>query len=112
MRTIALEEHFASHEFLEGPGRKLKIQAEKFGGAAAKLFEQLCDLGEKRIAEMDAAGIYVQVLSLTSPGAEQLEATDAGALARSSNDCLANAVRTYPTRLAGFRLVFCDAKGR
>jgi hypothetical protein len=61
---------------------------------------------------MDAAGIYVQVLSLTSPGAEQLEATDAGALARSSNDCLANAVRTYPTRLAGFRLVFCDASGR
>ena len=73
MRTITLEEHYASDAFLEGPGRKLKEQAERFGGRAAKLFEQLCDLGDKRIAEMDAANIDVQVLSLTSPGTEQFE---------------------------------------
>jgi len=30
-------------------------QALKCGGAAAKLLEKLCDVGEKRIAEMDAA---------------------------------------------------------
>ena len=29
MRTITLEEHYASEAFLEGPGRKLKEQAEK-----------------------------------------------------------------------------------
>lgn len=34
---------------------KPRAQALKFGGAAAKLFEKLCDVGEKRIAEMDAA---------------------------------------------------------
>ena len=33
---------------------------------------------------MDAADISVQVLSLTSPGAEQLEASDAITLARDS----------------------------
>src|ERR1700752_2008374 len=93
MRTIALEEHFASPGFLDGPGHELKAQALKFGGAAAKLFEQLCDVGEKRIAEMDAAGIDVQVLSLTSPGTEQLEGDDAMALARESNDFLADAVK-------------------
>jgi hypothetical protein len=82
MRTITLEEHYASQAFLAGPGRKLKEQAERFGGRAAKLFEQLCDLGDKRIAEMDAANIDVQVLSLTSPGTEQLEAAEAVAGAR------------------------------
>ena len=70
MRTITLEEHYATPAFLDGPGRKLKEQASRFGGRAAELFDQLCDLGEKRIAEMDAAGIDMQVLSLTSPGTE------------------------------------------
>ena len=77
MRTITLEEHYASPSFFDGPGRELKAQAFKFGAAAAKLFEQLCDVGEKRIAEMDAARIDMQVLSLTSPGTEQIEAADA-----------------------------------
>ena len=102
MRTIALEEHFASPGFLEGPGRELKARASRFGPAAAKLLEKLCDVGESRIAEMDAAGIDVQVLSLTSPGVEQLEADDAPALARESNDFLADAVKRNPGRLAGF----------
>lgn len=72
MRTITPEEHFTSRGFLDGPGRELKEQALQFGGAA-KLLEQLCDIGDKRLAEMDAAGIDMQVLSLTSPGAEQLK---------------------------------------
>ncbi|HXC61558.1 MAG TPA: amidohydrolase, partial [Nitrospiria bacterium] len=66
MRTITLEEHFATAGFLDGPGRDLKARAQQYGDRAAKLLEQLCDLGDKRIAEMDAAGIDVQVLSLTS----------------------------------------------
>ena len=51
---------------------------------------------------MDAARIDVQVLSLTSPGTEQLEGHDAMALARESNDFLADAVKRNPDRLAGF----------
>lgn len=103
MRTITLEEHFATPGFLDSPwGRELKAQASKFGGAAAKLLERLCDVGERRIAEMDAAGIDVQVLSLTSPGTEQAEAADAAALAREANDFLADAVKKNPARLAGF----------
>jgi predicted TIM-barrel fold metal-dependent hydrolase len=51
---------------------------------------------------MDAAGIDMQVLSLTSPGTEQLEATAATAVAREANDRVAEAVRAHPTRLAGF----------
>src|SRR3984957_13353734 len=102
MRTITLEEHYSSEAFLKGPGRKLAEQAERFGGRAAKLFEQLCDLGDKRIAEMDTAKIDVQALSLTSPGVEQLEAAEAAEVARESNDRVADAVRSHPTRFAGF----------
>ena len=66
-----------------------------------KLFEQLCDVGEKRIAKMDAARIDMQVLSLTSPGTEQLEAAHAMVLVRETNDFLADAIEKNPTRFAG-----------
>jgi predicted TIM-barrel fold metal-dependent hydrolase len=99
-RTITLEEHYASRAFLEGPGRDFKAQAESPG--FNRILEQLCDLEEGRIADMDAAGIDVQVLSLTSPGVEQLDATEAVALAREENDRLAEAVRRHPGRFAGF----------
>jgi predicted TIM-barrel fold metal-dependent hydrolase len=51
---------------------------------------------------MDAAGVDVQVLSLTSPGVEQLDVGEAVALARESNDMLARAVRSHQGRFAGF----------
>jgi uncharacterized protein len=102
MRTITLEEHFATLAYLEGPGRKLKESAAIPGSPIAGLLDRLCDIGEKRIAEMDAADVTVQVLSLTSPGVEQLEASEAITLARETNDHLASAVRKHPSRLAGF----------
>jgi uncharacterized protein len=63
-----------------------------------KLIEPLCDIGDKRIAAMDAAGIDFQMLSLTSPGTEQLEAGEAIALARDTNDAVAEAVKKHPKR--------------
>ena len=105
MRTITLEEHFAFPRFLDGPGRDLKARAQQHGDCAAKLLEQLCDLGEKRTTEMDAASIDVQVLSLTSPGTEQLEAADAVSLASEANNLLAEAVKKNPSRLAGFAML-------
>jgi predicted TIM-barrel fold metal-dependent hydrolase len=44
----------------------------------------------------------MQVLSLTSPGSEQLEGDEAVAVSRASNDFLADAVKRNPTRLAAF----------
>ena len=108
MRTIALEEHYATEVFMEGPGRRLKEQAEaarshpKVAGGYTRLVEGLCDLGEARVAAMDAAGVDVQVLSLTSPGVEQLGAAEAVALAREVNNALAGAVRRHPGRFGGF----------
>ncbi len=72
------------------------------GSPIAGSLDRLCDIGEKRIAEMDAADISVQVLSLNFPGVEQLEAPEAIKLAQETNDHLATAVRKHPSRLAGF----------
>ncbi|MFZ2067972.1 MAG: amidohydrolase family protein [Xanthobacteraceae bacterium] len=105
MRTITLEEHFATPGFFDIAGRELKHRAETVGGRYANLIERLCDVDSKRLAEMDAAGIDMQVLSLTSPGVEQLDAADAIALARDSNDYLAAAVKKHPTRFAGFAAI-------
>ncbi|HTZ02319.1 MAG TPA: amidohydrolase family protein [Xanthobacteraceae bacterium] len=105
MRTITLEEHFTTPKFLEGPGRVRNDKAHKEGGRLLEAFQRLAEVGAGRIAEMDAAGIDMQVLSLTSPGAEQLDAADAVALARDANDFLAGVVRQHPTRFAGLAVL-------
>jgi len=102
-RTITLEEHFATPAFMEGPGRWIK------GAYGTQLLDRLCDLGERRIAEMDAEGIDVQVLSLNAPGVEQLEASEAAELARDTNDLLAEAVHRHPSRFAGFATLAASA---
>jgi uncharacterized protein len=94
MRTIALEEHYATTEFLSGPGRWL---ASRTG-----IVEPISDLGDGRIAAMDDGGVDLAVLSLAAPGVEQLEGPEAVRLARECNDELAAAVGRYPDRLAGF----------
>lgn len=111
IRTITLEEHYATPAFMEGPGLQLKQQAQaakahpKVAAGITHLIEQLCDLGQGRIAAMDAAGIDIQVLSLTAPGVEQLDTPEAIGLAREANDHLANAVHRYPNRFAGLAAV-------
>lgn len=94
MRTIALEEHYATTHFLNGPGGWLKSRPD--------ISEALVDLGDTRIKEMDEAGVDVAVLSLAAPGVEQLDGPAAVRLARRCNDELAAAVQRYPGRLAGF----------
>ena len=101
MRAIALEEHFATNAFLDGPDRRLKERAEQVGGRFAKLVADLLDIGDGRVAAMDAAKVDMQALSLTAPGVEQLEVEEAKAFARSTNAALAEAVRRHPTRLFG-----------
>jgi uncharacterized protein len=98
MRTIALEEHYATQALLDAPTENAQYNLRTF----PPLVAHLCDLGDGRIAGMDAAGIDLQVHSLTSPGVEQLQAADAIAVARDANDQLAAAVRRHPTRFAGF----------
>jgi predicted TIM-barrel fold metal-dependent hydrolase len=108
MRTVAVEEHYATAAFMDGPGRQFAVLADsvrehpQVAAGYQLLIKQLCELGDGRIADMDAAGIDFQVLSLTSPGAEQLDATEAVAFAAATNECLVTAARRHPDRCAGF----------
>lgn len=55
-----------------------------------------------RLEAMDAVGIDVQVVSLSTPNVFFAEAKDQAAVARMVNDAYAELIATYPTRFKGF----------
>jgi 2,3-dihydroxybenzoate decarboxylase len=63
--------------------------------------DQLVDLDGKRLEHMDAAGIDLAVLSLTSPGVQVMSREDGTAFATYANDWLADAIGRHPGRYAG-----------
>ena len=82
-------------------GYYLTNPSERTQAVAARLE----DLGARRLADMDATGIAVQILSLTSPGVQIFEADTAAGLARDVNDELAAAIASHPTRYAGLAAI-------
>jgi 5-carboxyvanillate decarboxylase len=117
VKRIAVEEAFLTeaiatewNKVLAGkkvePGFRLMGQSILGQSPHARaVHKQLTDLGEGRIAQMDATGIDMQVLSITSPGVQVFNSTTATALAAESNDILVEAIRKYPTRLAGLAAI-------
>jgi predicted TIM-barrel fold metal-dependent hydrolase len=96
VRTIALEEHFWTAELAAPPGTgPLATWGPQVG-------DQLRDLGPRRLADMDANGIDVQVISHVAPAAQARAGAEGLARAREANDQLAAAVRAHPDRFAGF----------
>jgi 2,3-dihydroxybenzoate decarboxylase len=77
-----------------GQADRMKVLAERFH-----------NLGEGRIADMDATGIARQIVSLTSPGVQIFDAAQGTALATSFNDQLAEACRKYPERFSGLAAI-------
>ena len=103
MRIIAVEEHTQTSEIdqavtswaeREDPGA-----LHRRGGELAR---QLYDTGAGRLAAMDDAGVDVQVLSITTPATQVLDAGQAVPLARAANDWMAGVVRDNPARFAAF----------
>jgi predicted TIM-barrel fold metal-dependent hydrolase len=70
-----------------------------------RVIEKLRDVGAGRLADMDAAGIDLQVLSATGVGLDKLDRETGTALARENNDALAEIVRARPDRFAAFALL-------
>jgi predicted TIM-barrel fold metal-dependent hydrolase len=102
MRVVALEEHFAVPALVRRIDPDAIAKRGFPSGFHAQLGEKMADLGAGRLADMDAAGITMQVLSPSGPGADLLEGDDGIAFARDINDHLAEAIAAHPDRLAGF----------
>ncbi len=94
MRTVALEEHFMARGYEIEPGKNATFDFP---------LAQLKDLGPRRLRDMDAGGIDVQVLSQTVIGdGEPQDPQGSIRYAREANDQLASAVSVHPDRFAAF----------
>jgi len=104
MRLITLEEHYRSPQIHAEMGEAANYfrSMNSAGEQMAQRLANLTDLGERRIADMDKAGIDLQVLSHTVPSPEILAARRAVPLAQRVNDEMAEAVRRYPARFTAF----------
>ena len=111
---IATEEAFATREMI-GLYRKLLADGYDDPGfvslwgfyagspseRATAIMDRLQDLGERRIADMDARGIDRQIIALTAPGVQVFDRDTAVAVAANANDELAAACAAHPDRYTG-----------
>ena len=111
MKIIGLEEHMATPEVLDA-WRRADPDANGFTAAwTQSIGPTLTDLGQGRLDAMDRAQLDVAVLSLTSPGVQDLDAAEAVTLQSATNDAIAAAVRRRPDRLRGFATLASPAPG-
>lgn len=95
-RVIALEEAFTFAPFHDQESALVAAINPEWG---RYVDERIADLTDLRLAEMDAAGVDMQVLSLTSPGIQGMsDATAAVRVAQQANDLVARVVEEHPAR--------------
>ncbi len=118
MKKVDVEAHFYTKEYLKAlaqnkgyprlvEDQKAKTRRLWYSEGVPQpfsdpLLEPLLDQGEGRLKKMDAAGLDVQILSLSAPGVEQFDPGLGTDLAKDANDALAEAVKRHPDRLRGF----------
>jgi predicted TIM-barrel fold metal-dependent hydrolase len=98
MKTITLEEHFVTADFLKATG----AYGADVPPSMQQMQARLLDLGEGRIRAMDEGSVDMQVLSLAAMGKEKLSPADQTAVFRSVDDELAAAVAAHPRRFKAF----------
>lgn len=101
--VIALEEHYIDPEVDE-------LSGGRGGGSPAHRAHQV-DLGPKRLADMDAAGIDIQVLSHGPSGAQVFTEETAVDLAVRVNDRLKRIVDDRPDRFSAFAILPTQVPG-
>ena len=107
IRRIACEEGFSLPELIDAVDHFMATTPEREPGLAALIgpggrfprMPQLLD-PERRLADMDASGIAMQLLVLNSPGVQIFDAAQGAELARLANDRAADWCRRWPTRFA------------
>ena len=106
-RRIATEEGFLSPGVLSQNAKtQIKgIPLITVDGTSSSVSGALTDLGSGRLAAMDADGIDMQLLMLSSPGVQVFEKEIAVALAADSNDYAAAACKAHPSRFAALAAI-------
>jgi 2,3-dihydroxybenzoate decarboxylase len=99
MRVIAIEEAFSVPGVTPPLSRDLMPIPDRW---IEEWSRRLADLTELRLADMDAHGVDMQVLSLTFGVEVITDPAEAVAAARKVNDYLAEVIAAHPTRFAGF----------
>ncbi len=107
MRIVALEEHYTVPSIVAGiptdcVARRGFPTDPNFRWAQTIKRDELADLGDARLADMDASGITVQVLSVAGPGADLLPGQQGIDLARAYNDAPCRSDARHPARYRGF----------
>jgi 5-carboxyvanillate decarboxylase len=124
MKKIAIEEHFFTKEYLnylrtrlEYP--RLETFTDEKGNNTERMWRstvnytiqspaqisKLLDTGSGRISTMDSIGIDLQVLSIASPGVDELDVPTGTDIARKLNDELARIISFSPKKFAGLAAI-------
>lgn len=102
---VALEEHIALPLVLDAWERS-GVQPNPHARWGDDPFaRRLRSTGQERLADMDDQGIDVAVLSLNSPGVQNLSGRDAPVVARDANDHLAEIVAEHPDRFQAWATI-------
>jgi hypothetical protein len=106
MRIVAVEEHCVYADLLARIDSDTLVR-NGWPAQGTALHEwlnppALADIGEHRIAAMDAAGISMQALSVPGPGAELVVGNAGIAIAREYNDRLGRLIAAGPKRFCAF----------
>jgi len=100
MNVVTVEEHWVTPAIARALDQQpAETRDDSLAlNARGDIATRLLDIGDGRIAAMDAAGIDMQILSIAPPGTGGLPAAEAVVLSREANDAAAAAVRAHPTR--------------
>ncbi|KAA2265383.1 amidohydrolase [Solihabitans fulvus] len=105
MRIVGLEEHIALPVMLDAWARAGVPQIPQLGYGDEPIARRLRDGADQRLSDMDDQGLDVAVLSLATPGVQNLTAADAVSVAREANDTLAEIVAGHPDRFQAFATI-------
>ena len=114
-RRIAVEEIFCPPEVIAASRRVIEANPDlepRFGDLlfgrterAAEAVRRMQAVGEERLADMDAGGIAMAVLSNWAPGVQIFDAAEGTALAALSNERMAEVVAARPERFAALATI-------
>ena len=110
MRVVTLEEHISLPQFDNRISKEARMARgwptpDSATSPMKRVEEALAEVGDMRIKSMDEAGVTVQVLSVTAPDGDIMEADKAVAYAKEYNDEIKRLTDMHASRFAAFAVL-------